>query len=91
MLKKLIQKYQAYKDKKFLARLNRVLKTNVICTSVIVDGNLVTTGSITCYLPKEEIYPKEKYPAISLTDTGNCSMPTSSPTFKLKVKPSKEL
>ena len=55
MIKKLIQKYRAYKDRQFAKRLDRVLKTHVIDSSVIIDGNLSTTGSIQVYLPKEEV------------------------------------
>lgn len=35
MLRKLINKYQAYKDRKFLARLNRVLANNVLESDVV--------------------------------------------------------
>lgn len=55
MIKKLIQKYRAYKDRQFAKRLYRVLKTHVIDSSVIIDGSLSTTGSVQMYLPKEEI------------------------------------
>ena len=55
MIKKLIQKYRAYKDRRFAKRLDRVLKTHVISSSVIIDGDLSTTGSIRVYLSKEAI------------------------------------
>ena len=55
MIKKLIQKYRAYKDRQFAKRLDRVLKTHVIDSSVIIDGNLSTTGPIQMYLSKEAV------------------------------------
>lgn len=52
MIKKLLQKYQAYRDKKFLARLERVLNNNVdilenaykILCWVIENGYILKEG-----------------------------------------------
>ena len=54
MIKKLIKKYQAYKDRCFAKRLNRVLGKYVIHSSVYIDGELKVTESIHCYVPKSE-------------------------------------
>ena len=55
MIKKLIKKYQAYKDRKFAKRISRVLGKYVIHSSVFIDGELKTTGSIHYYVPKQEV------------------------------------
>lgn len=46
MIKKLLQKYQAYRDKKFLARLERVLNNNVIHAEMKIEGFLDVKGNI---------------------------------------------
>lgn len=62
MLRKLINKYQAYRDRKFLARLNRVLENNVLESDVVtlrdmlryVDGeNMIYDDSL-----RETKFPK---------------------------------
>ena len=55
MIKKLIKKYQAYKDRCFVKRLNRVLGKYVVHSSFYIDGELKVTGSIHYYVPKQEV------------------------------------
>lgn len=55
MIKKLIQRYRAYKDKQFAKRLDRVLKTHVIKSSVIIEGTLYTTGNVRCWVSEEGV------------------------------------
>lgn len=45
-MKKLIEKIRERKDKKFLTRLNRVLKNNMIDTSLSVNGDISAKGDI---------------------------------------------
>jgi hypothetical protein len=43
------RKFQAYGDKRFLKRLNRVLKSNGISADLLVKGDIHSTGSVICY------------------------------------------
>ena len=55
MIKNLIRKYRDYKDRKFAERISRVLGKYVIHSSVFIDGELKTTGSISCYVSKQQV------------------------------------
>lgn len=46
MIKKLIKKYQAYKDKKFLVRLERVLSSKAVNSSLVLKGHLLVLGDV---------------------------------------------
>mgnify|MGYP000845600351 CR=1 FL=1 len=46
MIKKLLQKYQAYRDKKFLARLERVLNNNVVGANLFIEKKCAFTQGI---------------------------------------------
>ena len=52
MIKKLIKKYQAYKDKRFLARLERVLRSNIVKSDLLLNGNIYSRGNFWLMLPK---------------------------------------
>lgn len=43
------RRFQAYGDKRFLKRLNRVLKSNSISADLTVKGNIHASESISCY------------------------------------------
>ena len=43
------RRFQAYRDKRFLKRLNRVLKSNGISADLNVKGNIHASESISCY------------------------------------------
>jgi hypothetical protein len=49
MFKKLIEKYQAHKDRKFLARFERVLNNNVTKSNFLLKGDLYVSGQIHMY------------------------------------------
>ena len=53
MIKKLLQKYQAYRDKKFLARLERVLNNNVVARKLIYRKNIYSLRGFYMYIPKD--------------------------------------
>ena len=55
IFKWLSKKYQSYRDRKFLKRLERVLSRNVVKSSLVVDGTLLASGSIYVFVPKETI------------------------------------
>ena len=55
MIEKLKKMYQSWRDRRFAKRLERVLRTNVVEATIIVDGDIIASGSIKCYLPKEQI------------------------------------
>lgn len=52
MIKKLLQKYQAYRDKKFLARLERVLNNNVVGANLFIEKNIFSLRGFHMYFPK---------------------------------------
>ena len=52
MINKLIKKYQAYKDKRFLARLERVLRSNIVKSDLLLDGNIFPRGTLWMMLSK---------------------------------------
>lgn len=52
MIKKLLQKYQAYRDKKFLARLERVLNNNVVGANLFIEKNVFSLRGFHMYFPK---------------------------------------
>ncbi len=52
MIKNLLQKYQAYKDKKFLARLERVLNNNIVKSHALIWGEAFFGGGVNMYIPK---------------------------------------
>ena len=43
-------RYQTWRDKRFLKRLERVLSNNVIKSSIFLNGNIYSSGSITMYM-----------------------------------------
>lgn len=53
MIKKLLQKYQAYRDKKFLARLERVLNNNVVGANLFIEKNIYSLRGFYMYIPKD--------------------------------------
>lgn len=53
MIKKLLQKYQAYRDKKFLARLERVLNNNVVGANLFIEKNIYSLRGFYMRLPKD--------------------------------------
>ena len=55
MFQKIKNMYQSWRDRRFANRLNRVLKTHVLEATIIADGDIIASGSISCYLPKEQI------------------------------------
>lgn len=55
MIKKLKQLYQSWIDRRFAKRLDRVLRTHVLDATIIVDGDIIASGSITCYMPQKQI------------------------------------
>ena len=55
MFKKIKTMYQSWRDRRFANRLNRVLRTHVLEATIIIDGDIIASGSIKCYLPKEQI------------------------------------
>lgn len=52
MIKKLLQKYQAYRDNKFLARLERVLNNNVVGANLFIEKNVFSLRGFHMYFPK---------------------------------------
>lgn len=52
MIKKLLQKYQTYRDKKFLARLERVLNNNVVGANLFIEKNIFSLRGFYTYFPK---------------------------------------
>lgn len=50
MIKYLIKKYQAYKDRKFKERLERVLKIHSIESSLVLKGNIIISGTMYYYM-----------------------------------------
>jgi len=54
MIKKLLQKYQAYRDKKFLARLERVLNNNVVGANLFIEKMCFHSGDFTCIFLKAQ-------------------------------------
>lgn len=54
MIKKLLQKYQAYRDKKFLARLERVLNNNVVGANLFIEKIYFHSGDFTCIFLKAQ-------------------------------------
>ena len=55
IFKWLSKKYQAYKDRKFKERLERVLKTKAINAPLVIKGDLVVKNSVHMYVPEETI------------------------------------
>lgn len=55
MINKLIKKYQAYKDKKFLARLERVLNSNVVKSNIALSGHAFIKGDFWIRISKCEL------------------------------------
>ena len=47
--------YQSWRDRRFANRLNRVLRIHVLEATIIVDGDIIASGSISYHLPKEQI------------------------------------
>lgn len=54
MIKKLLQKYQTYRDKKFLARLERVLNNNVVGANLFIEKNVFSLRDFTCIFLKAQ-------------------------------------
>lgn len=54
IFKSLFKKYQAYKDRKFKERLERVLESNAINSCLVVKGKIVA-NNIYCHVPNETI------------------------------------
>lgn len=50
IFKWLFKKYQAYKDRKFKERLERVLKTHSIESSLVLKGNIIISGTLYYYM-----------------------------------------
>lgn len=55
ILKWLFKKYQAYKDRKFKERLERVLKTHSINAPLVIKGDLLVSGLVYAYVSKDAI------------------------------------
>ena len=55
IFKWLSKKYQAYKDRKFKERLERVLKTKPINSTLVINGDLVVKNSVYVYVPEDKI------------------------------------
>jgi hypothetical protein len=55
IFKLLFKKYQAYKDRKFKERLERVFKTNAINAPLVIKGDLLVKNSVYMYVPEEQI------------------------------------
>lgn len=55
IFKWLFKKYQAYKDRKFKERLERVLKTNAINTPLVIKGDLFVSELVYAYVSEDAI------------------------------------
>lgn len=55
IFKWLSKTYQAYKDRKFKERLERVLKTKPINSTLVINGDLVVKNSVYVYVPEDKI------------------------------------
>lgn len=55
IFKWLFKKYQAYKDRKFKERLERVLKANSINASLVIKGDLLVSGLVYAYVSEAAI------------------------------------
>lgn len=51
MIKKLIKKYQAYRDRRFLARLERVLNSNIVKSNLLISGGVFIHEDVWIRLP----------------------------------------
>ena len=49
-IKNLIKRYQAYRDRRFLARLERVFNGNVLQSNIVIGGSLLLKGEIVSFL-----------------------------------------
>lgn len=55
IIRNLIGKYRAYRDRRFLARLERVLNGNVLQSNIVIGGSLLLKGEIVAYLKEPEL------------------------------------
>lgn len=70
LLKKILKKIQAYQDKRFLVRLERILRSNAINSNLILRGNVFTEGTIQAYMSKDEL--KEALKGNHLDPSSKC-------------------
>lgn len=68
MIKKIIKKYQSYRDKRFLARLERVLGNNMINATISLHGSLFTDGSVWMMFPTSALKDFVKGTPLSLIE-----------------------
>lgn len=54
-IRNLIGKYRAYRDRRFLARLERVFNGNVLQSNIVIGGSLLLKGEIVAYLKNPEL------------------------------------
>lgn len=54
-IRNLIGKYRTYRDRRFLARLERVFNGNVLQSNIVIGGSLLLKGEIVAYLKNPEL------------------------------------
>lgn len=55
IIRNLIGKIRAYRDRRFLARLERVLNGNVLQSNIVIGGSLLSSGELVAYLKDSEL------------------------------------